>query len=441
MFNRGMNETTVFAAARKEAARLDAADPLAGFRSEFRLPCDLYFCGHSLGPQPIASAEQVARELRAWAELGVEGHFRPQRPWGDYTPAMDATSARLVGAEPDEVAVMHSLGVNLHLMLASLYRPRGERARILIERPAFPSDRYAVVSHLQWHGLRTDEALVEVGPRAGETTVRQEDLLARIETEGPRLALALIGAANYITGQVFDLAACAHAAHRVGALAGFDLAHAVGNVPLALDAAEADFAVWCGYKYLNGGPGAPAGVFVHRRHFAAGVAPRPRLAGWWGNRADTRFAMRPDFEPEAGAAGWAVSCPSILSLSALDAALAMFARAPLEAMFAKSRALVAIFDRLADAQLSGLQRVTPRDAAARGGQVSLGLADAAAAAALQQRLRAAGLVCDTRGPILRVSFHPLYHRYVDAVRCIEALHHAWAARATALHPKSTMDCP
>ncbi len=422
-----MTTASAFAAAREEAARLDAADPLAAFRAEFYLPTPLYFCGHSLGPQPRAAAERVQAELRAWAGIGVEGHFRPQQPWGDYTRAMDAACARLIGAEPDEAAVMHALSVNLHLMLASFYRPRGERVCILMERPAFPSDRYAVVSQLQWHGLRPEEALVEVGPRAGEATVREEDLLARIEAEGARLALVLVGGANYVSGQIFDVAACARAAHAAGALAGFDLAHAIGNVELGLHAAEADFAVWCGYKYLNGGPGAPAGVFVHRRHFAPGAAPRARLAGWWGNRADTRFVMRPEFEPEAGAAGWAVSCPSILPLAALEAALTMFARAPLEAMFAKSRALTALFDRLADAHLPGLRRITPRAAGARGGQVSLLLDDAAAAAALQQRLRATGLVSDTRGPILRVSFHPLYHRYADAVGCVEQLQLALAA--------------
>ncbi len=421
-----MTNSTTLATARQEAAQLDAADPLAGFRGEFHLPSELYFCGHSLGPQPKAAAEQVAAELRAWAETGVEGHFRPQRPWGEYTRPMAAACARLIGAETDEVAVMHALSVNLHLMLASFYRPQGERVRILMERPAFPSDRYALVSQLQWHGLRAEEALIEVGPRAGEATVRVEDLLARIEAEGARLALVLLGGANYVTGQFFDLAACARAAHAAGALAGFDLAHAIGNVPLALHAAEADFAVWCGYKYLNGGPGAPGGVFVHRRHFAGGATPRARLAGWWGNRADTRFAMRPDFEPAPGADGWAVSCPSVLPLAALDAALAMFQRAPLDEMAAKSRALVALFDRQADAHLPRLKRITPREAAARGGQISLELADAAAAAALQQRLRAAGLFSDTRGPVLRVSFHPLYHRYADAVGCVERLQRALA---------------
>lgn len=412
-----------FAAELRAAAALDAADPLAAFAAEFHLPTDLYLCGHSLGPQPQAAAARVAEEMQAWAALGVEGHFRSRRPWADYLAPLHAASARLAGAEPDEVAVMHSLTVNLHLMLASFYRPRGERIRVLIERPAFPSDRYAIASQLAWHGLRPEEALVEAAPRPGEATLREEDLLERIAAEGPRLALVLLGGANYSTGQIFDLAAAARAAHAAGALAGFDLAHAIGNVPLALHAVEADFAVWCGYKYLCGGPGAPAACFVHRRHFA-GSAPRARLAGWWGNRADTRFQFRDGFEPEAGAAGWAVSCPSILALAALDAALDVFQRAPLEATQAKARALAGLFDRLADRYLPGVVRITPRAAAARGLQVSLELR--ARATAVHQRLRESGAITDVRGSILRLSFHPLYHRYADVVRAVGLLRQALA---------------
>ncbi|HUX67898.1 MAG TPA: kynureninase [Terriglobales bacterium] len=404
----------------QRAAALDAADALAPLAAQFHTP-DLYFCGHSLGPQPRAAADRVAAELRAWADLAVEGHFRPHRPWADYTRPLAEASARLAGAEPDEVAVMHSLTVNLHLMLASFYRPQGERVRILIERPAFPSDRYAVVSHLQWHGLDPRQALVEVAPRPGEAALRPDDLLERIAREGPRLALVLLGVANYYTGQVFDLGACARAAHDAGALAGFDLAHGIGNLPLGLHADQADFAVWCGYKYLNGGPGAPAGCFVHRRHF---TPARPRLAGWWGNRADTRFAMGDDFEPEAGAAGWALSCPSILALASLDAALALFQRAPLDALHAKSLALLALFDRLADLHLPPLPRLTPRPHAQRGAQISLALGPAAPA--VQQRLRQAGLVCDTRGPVLRLSFHPLYHSFRQVCHCVERLQQALA---------------
>lgn len=402
----------------RRAAALDAADGLAPLAAGFHLPVELYFCGHSLGPQPPGAGARVAEEMRDWAGLGVEGHFRPQRPWADYLRPLTAASARLAGAEPDEVAVMHSLTVNLHLMLASFYRPEGARRRILIERPAFPSDRYAVVSQLQWHGFEPEEALVEVGPRPGEATVRLDDLLARIEREGRELALVLVGGANYYTGQIFDLAAITRAAHAAGALAGFDLAHAIGNVRLDLDAAGADFAVWCGYKYLNGGPGAPAGAFVHRRHFA-GARPRPRLAGWWGNRADNRFAMRDDFEPEAGAAGWAVSCPAILPLAALEAGLEVFQRAPLDALHAKAAALTSYFDELAERHLPGLARLTPRAPAERGAQISLALGDQAQA--VQQRLRANGLICDTRGPVLRLSFHPLYHGFRQVAGCVAAL--------------------
>jgi len=417
-----MPNDTDFAVERREAGALDAADSLAPLAQRFRMPsargAELYFCGHSLGPQPTDAAARVEAELGCWAEAGVEGHFRERRPWADYDEPLVAATARLAGAERDEVAVMHSLTVNLHLMLASFYRPRGERVRILMERPAFPSDRYAVVSQIEWHGLRAEEALVEVGPRPGEGAIRMEDVIAGIEREGARLALVLLGGANYYNGQILDAVACTRAAHAVGALAGYDMAHAIGNVPLQLDAAGADFAVWCGYKYLCGGPGAPAGCFVNRKHFAGG-ATRPRLAGWWGNRADTRFQMRSEFEPAAGAAGWAVSSPAILPLAALEAGLAVYDAAPLDALWSKSRALGAWFDRLANRYLPGLERLTPRDAAQRGAQVSLLLGEQAAA--VQKRLREAGLVCDMRGPVLRLSFHPLYCGFGQVAEGVERL--------------------
>ncbi|MGH9472702.1 MAG: kynureninase, partial [Terriglobales bacterium] len=329
------------------------------------------------------------------------------------------------------VAVMNSLTVNLHLMLATFYRPTRERHQILIERPAFPSDRYAAVSHLGWHGYDRGEALIQVGPRPGEAALRPEDLLEAIGRAGERLALVLLGGVNYYTGQVFDLAACARAAHAVGAMAGFDLAHAIGNVPVALNAGGAgeaangaDFAVWCGYKYLCGGPGAPGGCFVAARHGAA-AEPLARLAGWWGNRADTRFEMREAFEPAAGAAGWQVSSPSLLSLAGLRAGLDAYDAAPAAARLRKSQAMVAGFGRWADALVPGLRSITPASSNgaapnARGAQWSLDLG--AAAMRTQQQLRVSGIYSDVRGPILRLSFHPLYNRYADVIATLDAFH-------------------
>lgn len=409
------------------AREQDGTDPLADLRERFQLPRGahgpaIYCCGHSLGPMPTGADAAVNDVLRIWAESGVEGHFLGQPAWAEYAEPLGRTSARLCGAQPEEVAVMHSLTVNLHLMLASFYRPTPERHRILIERPAFPSDRYAVVSQLEWHGYDPHEALVEVGPRPGEAALREEDLLERIAAEGPGLALVLLGAVNYATGQSLDIAACSRAAQRTGALAGFDLAHAIGNVRLELHQANADFAVWCGYKYLNGGPGAPAGAFIHERH-STGSRPLPRLAGWWGNHADTRFEMRAKFEPAPGTAGWNVSCPSILSLAALKAALDIFDAVPPEAWQAKSRALSAGFERWARELLPQVARITP---AARGAQWSLDLG--ARAGEIERRLRQQDVFCDVRGPILRLSFPPLHTRFLDVVLALEALERAIVPR-------------
>ncbi|MGH9394301.1 MAG: kynureninase [Terriglobales bacterium] len=422
--------TSVWTQARAWArAQDDAGGPLAAARGQFQLPRGanggeaVYCCGHSLGPLPRAASEHVRAVLETWGERAVEGHVAGSPSWSAYAEPLARSSARLVGAQPDEVAVMHSLTVNLHLMLASFYRPTPARHCILIERPAFPSDRYAVASQLQWHGYDPAAALLEVGARPGEAALRPEDLLAQIEAAGPRLALVLLGGVNYYTGQAFDLAAVARAAHAAGALAGFDLAHAVGNIPLALHDADADFAIWCGYKYLNGGPGAPAAAFVHQRHFS-GPAPRPRLAGWWGNRADTRFEMRPGFEPEHGAAGWVLSCPSILALAGLKAGLEIFDSVPLEAWQAKARALSAGFERWASELLPQVRRITPAVPEQRGAQWSLDLG--ARAATVHDSLRQAGIYSDVRGPILRLAFHPLYNRFQDVAAALEALDRAIA---------------
>ncbi|MGH9468567.1 MAG: kynureninase [Terriglobales bacterium] len=396
--------------ARGWARTADEGDRLAPARERFRIPEGVYCCSHSLGLEPRAAAAYVQEVLDVWGERAVEGHHLGTRAWAEYSRPLEAISARRVGAAPEEVAVMNSLTVNLHLMLASFYRPRGERHRILIERHAFPSDRYALASHLRQHGYDPAEALVEA--EGGEI----EEQIAR---EGGRLALVLLGGVNYFSGQSFDLAACARAAQAAGATVGFDLAHAIGNVAIDLEAAHADFAVWCGYKYLCGGPGAPGGCYVAARHWT-GREALPRLAGWWGNRADTRFEMRDAFEPERGAAGWQVSCPSILSLAGLRAGLGEYAAAA--GWEAKRQALTAGVRRWAAALLPEVKVVTP---APGGALVAFELGETAGA--VQGKLRAAGVYSDVRGAILRLSFHPLYNRYADVVDALSALADALAA--------------
>jgi len=314
-----------------EAARArDALDPLRGFRERFALPRDahgeplIYLCGHSLGLLPLAARELVIEELDEWARLGVQGHEHARRPWVPYHENLTAALAALSGAHPSEVVAMNSLTVNLHLMLASFYRPTGRRSRILMEAGAFSSDRHAVASQIAWHGLDPATALLELAPRAGEDTVPEEAIDACLREHGEEIALVLWPGVQFRTGQAFDLARIVRAAHRHGCIAGFDLAHAIGNTPLALHEAGADFAVWCSYKYLNGGPGAIGGCFVQQRHADAqprqhhsGGLPGARLAGWWGHEQTTRFLMEPQFRAAAGAAAWQISNPPILAAACL----------------------------------------------------------------------------------------------------------------------------
>jgi kynureninase len=294
----------------KAALALDAADPDTARRGEFHFPRTadgepvIYLCGNSLGLQPRRAADDVMRFMGEWQRLGVLGYHDSGADWLNLHERLAPTAAMLVGAKVPEVIVMNSLTINLHLLMASFYRPTRERHVILIEHAAFPSDRYAAVSQLGWHGRDRAASFVQVAPRTGEQLLRHEDLIGEIERQGSRLALVLLPGIQYLTGQRLDLKALADAAHRVDALIGFDLAHAVGNMPLSLHDWNADFAVWCSYKYLNGGPGATAGAFVHERHFGTKA---PRLAGWWGNDLETRFDMATEFRPYAGAAGWQVS--------------------------------------------------------------------------------------------------------------------------------------
>jgi kynureninase len=409
----------------------DASDPLRDFAPQFSLPGGrgtplIYLCGHSLGPLPLAARDLVAQELEDWGRLGVLGHETARHPWIHYHEQLRAGLAALTGARPGEVVAMHSLTINLHLMLATFYRPTGRRTKILVESGAFPSDRHAVASQIAWHGLDPRAELIELAPQPGSDLIEESALEELLRVRGEEIAVVLWPGVQYLTGQAFDLAAVTRAARRAGCIAGFDLAHAIGNMPLALHGADADFAVWCSYKYLNAGPGAIGGCFVHERH---GADPSlPRLSGWWGHEAATRFAMGPEFRPAPGADGWQVSNPPILSSAPLIASLEIFRAAGLERLRAKSVALADFLERLLEPLPVTL--VTPREPDARGCQLSIRIGGTAARGrAVFGDLRASGVVCDWREPdIVRVAAVPLYNRFEEVFHFAERL--ARALRST-----------
>ena len=415
--------------ARTHAIALDAADPLRPFRNEFLIPKhrdreQVYFVGNSLGLQPRGARAQVLEVLDKWAGEAVEGHFSGDTAWMSYHALVREPLARLVGAQPQEVVAMNTLTVNLHLMLASFYRPTRERPAILLEAGAFPSDRHAVESQIRLHGFDPATALVEVQPDEPAGTISMAAIERAIAEHGPRLALVLWPGVQYRTGQAFDLAQIARLAHARGAVAGFDLAHAVGNLVLALHDADADFAVWCHYKYVNAGPGAVAGCFVHERHARAGL---PRLAGWWGHEAATRFRMAPEFVPAAGAEGWQLSNPPVLALAPLRASLEQFDRAGgMAVLRAKSEKLTGFLDHLVRTRLADtLEIVTPAEPARRGAQLSLRVAGGRERGReLFDYLRDTGILGDWREPdVIRISPAPLYNRYSDVLRFVEEVEH------------------
>ena len=392
----------------EHAQSLDAADPLAGFRERFYIPAPVYLCGHSLGPQPKSVRAYVEQELKDWEHLGVAGHFRARNPWLGYARLLTAKTARMVGALPLEVVVMNSLTVNLHLMMVSFYRPAARRFKIVMEEHAFPSDQYAIQSQVRFHGYDPAEAIVTVADEDG--------LHALLEREGEAVALILMGGVNYFTGRWFDLAEVVRAGHAKGCAVGFDLAHAAGNVPLKLHEWDADFAVWCTYKYVNGGPGSLGGCFVHERY--ARDANLPRFAGWWGHDLETRFQMGPEFHAMAGAEGWQVSNPPVLPLAALRAAMDVLDEAGMARLRAKSVALTRYLEFLLNRHAGqGFAILTPGDPAQRGAQLSIRLAGSARAVC--DRLADEGIVCDWREPdILRVAPAPLYNSFVDVHRFV-----------------------
>jgi kynureninase len=405
------------------AAAMDQDDQLAGFRQRFHLPkarngddC-VYLCGHSLGLQPKTAQSYVKQELEDWARLAVEGHFHARHPWLSYHRLLTEQTAVLVGAQPSEVVVMNSLTVNLHLMMVSFYRPTKDRHKILVEHCAFPSDQYALQSQLRFHGYDPASSLVELTPPAGESCVRDEDIESFIDREGDSIALILLGGVNYATGQAFDMEAITRIGHKKGCIVGFDLAHAAGNLPLRLHEWGPDFAVWCSYKYLNAGPGAIAGCFVHERHARAWELPR--FAGWWGHEEANRFQMPSEFRPMRGAEGWQLSNPPIFSLAPLRASMEIFAEAGMDRLRAKSVDLTGYMEFLLNQNESAkFCIVTPSAPRRRGAQLSLRIRRRGRE--LCDKLARAGVIGDWREPdTFRIAAVPLYNSYSDTYTFVQ----------------------
>ncbi len=403
------------------ARQQDAADPLKDYRSKFYIPQFtgedvVYFTGNSLGLQPKSTRDAINHELDDWAKFGVEGHFHAQKPWMPYHEFLTEKTARIVGAKPIEVVCMNQLTVNVHLLMVSFYCPRGLRYKIICEQKAFPSDQYALESQVRFHGYDPEEAIIEVGPRDGEYTVRHEDILAAIEKHADELALVFIGGVNYFSGQVFDMAGITAAAHKVGAYAGFDLAHGAGNLILKLHDWDVDFACWCSYKYLNSGPGSVAGAFVHERHADSGVV---RFAGWWGHDKASRFKMEKGFNPIPGAEGWQMSNAPVFAMAAHNAALEIFDEVGMEKLRAKTEKLSGylefVIDEISKKHNNCLEIITPRDWKQRGCQVSV--VAHGYGRDLFNKLMANGVMPDWREPnVIRMAPVPLYNSFEDVYR-------------------------
>jgi kynureninase len=403
------------------ARQLDAGDPLRLFREEFHFPKHkgrpvIYFTGNSLGLQPKAAASAIQQELDDWARHGVEGHFRAKHPWYSYHEELTESTARLVGALPEEVVVMNQLTSNLHFLMVSFFRPAGKRRKILCEQRPFPSDTYAFASQIAFHGGDPEVDLQEMQPRPGEHTLRTEDIVARIEELGQELALVCFGGVNFYTGQAFDMKAITAAAHEVGALAGFDLAHAAGNLYMQLHEWNVDFACWCSYKYLNSGPGSVAGAFVHQRHLGTDL---PRFAGWWGHDKKQRFKMDRVFKPMPTAEAWQVSNAPVFSMAVHRVALEQFDRAGIAELRKKSELLTAYLEFIIDEVARGtgeqLEIITPRDPAQRGCQLSV--VAHGHGRRLFDGLTSRGVVADWREPnVIRMAPVPLYNTFEDVYR-------------------------
>lgn len=398
----------------------DAASP--GWRDRFHIPTTaegeplVYLCGNSLGLQPKATAGYVNAELEAWATRGVNGHFEGDHPWFPYHEFCAEAAAHIVGASPREVVMMNALTVNLHLLSLSFYRPTPERHRILIEANAFPSDVYAMQTQAALRGY--PDAVIDTAAFTEDGVLNEDALVAWLAEEGSSVALVMMGGVNYLSGQLFDMERITRAAHDVGCAVGFDLAHAVGNAPLALHDWGVDFAVWCSYKYLNSGPGGVGGAFVHARH---DENPPPRLAGWWGNDPKTRFEMPDQFVPQNGAAGWQMSNAPVLPMAAFRASGDLFVEATMPVLRERALALGDYLLGMLDARIGdAVELLTPRAPERRGCQLSLRLHTGADR--LQQALEDRGVICDFRRPnIVRAAPTPLYNTFEDVWRFVDAL--------------------
>ncbi len=399
------------------ALSLDNKDPLRQFRSKFIFPqhnnhdC-LYFTGNSLGLQPLSTQKYLQTELEDWGKFGVEGHFRARNPWLSYHELLSEKMARIVGAKAEETVMMNQLTVNLHLLMVSFYRPDVKRYKILCEAKAFPSDQYALQSQIRFHGFDPAEALIEVAPRAGEVQIREDDILAAIQNNKDSLALIMIGGVNYFSGQVFNMEKITAAGHNAGAVVGFDLAHAAGNIKLQLHDWQVDFAAWCSYKYLNSGPGSVAGAFVHEKHHKnTGL---PLFAGWWGHDKKTRFLMDSTFVPIESAERWQLSNAPVFSMAACRASLDIFDEAGMDALVEKSNGLVAylefIISEVNKTKKNCLEIITPKDQ--RGSQLSV--VAHGYGKKLYENLLAEGVIADWREPnVIRLAAVPLYNSYSD----------------------------
>jgi len=398
------------------ATSLDQQDPLNSTRQKFHYPQNdkgedlLYLCGNSLGLQPKSARSLIEKELEVWEKEGVLGqHGR----WEKFHERLIDSSARLVGANPSEVVVMNALTVNLHFLLVSFYQPRGIRNKIMIEKGAFPSDQYAVESQIKFHGLDPKECLIELAPRQDEVVLRHEDILEAIHVAGESLATILLGGVNYYTGQAFHMESITKAGQKVGALVGFDLAHAAGNLILDLHHWDVDFAAWCTYKYLCAGPGAPSGIFIHEKHHQW---EGPRFAGWWGQNKETRFEMGPDFDPIQTAEGWQVSNSPVMGMVPLLASMEIFDKVGMKALRSKGDGLTGFLEFLLKENIPEVSIITPIE---RGCQLSLVVPDGKDTF---NYLCENDVVCDWREPdVIRIAPHPLFNSFMDVFRFVEIL--------------------